>query len=138
MQIGIRPLLMPSRLADTEQRIMWGDEHWARLSGSGAVAEVVDGNLSLAMSLRNSGSGYGSEGWGFDSLLARYQGNAPPLVSVAQRILRAEADLEEAGVVLADALLRTDAQEWIRLREKRAAALAGVSPVRGRNGPSVR
>ena len=57
MQIGIRPLLMPSRLTDTEQKIMWGDEHWARLSGSGAVAEIVDGNLYLAMSVRNSGSG---------------------------------------------------------------------------------
>jgi hypothetical protein len=48
MQIGIRPLLMPSRLTDSEQKIMWGDEHWARLSGSGAVAEVVVGNLYLA------------------------------------------------------------------------------------------
>jgi hypothetical protein len=49
---------MPSRLADTEQKIMWGDEHWARLSGSGGgIAEVVDGNLYLAMSVRNSGSG---------------------------------------------------------------------------------
>jgi hypothetical protein len=57
MQIGIRPLLMPSRLTDTEQKIMWGDEHWARLSGPGAIAEVVDGNLYLAMSVRNSGSG---------------------------------------------------------------------------------
>ena len=57
MQIGIRPLLMPSRLTDTEQKIMWGDEHWARLSGSGAIAEVVDDNLYLAMSVRNSGSG---------------------------------------------------------------------------------
>ena len=50
-------------------------------------------------------------------------------------ILRAEADLEEAGAVLADAFLRTDPQEWIVLREKRAAALAGVSPVRGRPTP---
>ena len=57
MQIGIRPLLMPSRLTDTEQKIMWGDEHWARLSGSGAIAEIVDGNVYLAMSVRNSGSG---------------------------------------------------------------------------------
>src|SRR5262245_25204742 len=57
MQIGIRPLLMSSRLTDTEQKIMWGDEHWARLSGSGATAEVVDDNLYLAMSVRNSGSG---------------------------------------------------------------------------------
>src|SRR4029450_5289945 len=55
--IGIRPLLMPSRLTDTEQKIMWGDEHWARLTGAGAVAEIVDGNVYLAMSVRNSGSG---------------------------------------------------------------------------------
>lgn len=57
MQIGIRPLLMPSRLSDTVQKIMWGDEHWARLSGSGAVAEISDGNVYLAISVRNSGSG---------------------------------------------------------------------------------
>jgi len=57
MQIGIRPLLMPSRLEDTVQKIMWGDEHWARLSGAGAVAETADDNLYLAMSVRNAGSG---------------------------------------------------------------------------------
>jgi hypothetical protein len=54
------------------------------------------------------------------------------------RILRAEADLEEAGVVLADAFLRTDPAEWIVLRDKRAAALAGVSPVGGRIAPPDR
>src|SRR6476469_9421381 len=57
MQIGIRPLLMPSRLDDTMQKIMWGDEHWARLLGGGAVVEEVEGSIYLAMSLRNSGSG---------------------------------------------------------------------------------
>ena len=57
MQIGIRPLLMPSRLEDTVQKIMWGDEHWARLSGAGTVAEIADGNLYLAMSVRKAGSG---------------------------------------------------------------------------------
>jgi hypothetical protein len=57
MQIGIRPLLMPSRLEDTVQKIMRGDEHWARLSGAGAVAEIADDNLYLAMSVRNAGSG---------------------------------------------------------------------------------
>ena len=47
----------------------------------------------------------------------------------------AEADLEEAGVVLADAFLRTDPQEWIVLRDECVAALGGVSPVRGRIAP---
>ena len=40
MQIGIRPLLMPSRLDDPDQKIMWGDEHWAKLSGGGATVEA--------------------------------------------------------------------------------------------------
>jgi hypothetical protein len=57
MLIGIRPLLMPSRMDDVTQKIMWGDEHWAALQGAGAVVEMVDGNIYLAMSLRNEGSG---------------------------------------------------------------------------------
>ena len=64
MQIGIRPLLMPSRLEDSIQKIIWGDEHWARLSGGGAIVEEIDGNVYLAMSLRNSGSGIAViQGW---------------------------------------------------------------------------
>ena len=64
MQIGIRPLLMPSRLEDVAQKIMWGDEHWALLEGAAATVELVDGNVYLAMSLRNSGSGIGViHGW---------------------------------------------------------------------------
>ena len=57
MQIGIRPLLLPSRLDAPTQKIMWGDEHWASLAGGQAVVETVDANVYLAMSLRNSGSG---------------------------------------------------------------------------------
>jgi hypothetical protein len=57
MQLGIRPLLMPSRLEDPPQKIRWGDDHHATLSGSGAHVEVVDDNLYLAMSVRNAGSG---------------------------------------------------------------------------------
>jgi hypothetical protein len=64
MQIGIRPLLMPSRLEDSAQKIMWGDEHWASLPGAGASVEMQDGNIYLAMSLRNSGSGIAViQGW---------------------------------------------------------------------------
>jgi hypothetical protein len=64
MQIGIRPLLMPSRLEDSVQKIMWGDEHWARLSGGGADVEIADDNVYLALSLRNSGSGIAViQGW---------------------------------------------------------------------------
>ena len=46
MQIGIRPLLMPSRLEDPVQKIMWGDEFLAGLAGGeisarGAIAVVI-------------------------------------------------------------------------------------------------
>ena len=57
MQIGIRPLLMPSRLEDPVQKIMWGDDFIAGLAGGTGIAQASDGAVHLAMSLRNSGSG---------------------------------------------------------------------------------
>lgn len=64
MQIGIRPLLMPSRPEDTTQTILWGDEHRAQLEGAGAVVEAEGDNVYLAMSLRNPGSGIAViQGW---------------------------------------------------------------------------
>jgi hypothetical protein len=64
MKIGMRPLLMPSRLEDSAQKVMWGDEHWARLEGSRAHVEIADGNVYLAMSIRNAGSGIAViQGW---------------------------------------------------------------------------
>jgi hypothetical protein len=64
LQIGLRPLLVPSRLDDPVVKIMWGDEHWARVGGGRAAAEVVDGRVYLAMSLRNVAAGIGLlHGW---------------------------------------------------------------------------
>lgn len=64
MKIGIRPLLMPSRLEDVSQKIMWGDERWALLEGAGAHVEIAEDNIYLAMSIRNAGSGIGViQGW---------------------------------------------------------------------------
>jgi hypothetical protein len=57
MQIGIRPLLMPARLEDPVQKIMWGDDFMAGLPGGAGIAQLSEGTLHLAMSLRNSGSG---------------------------------------------------------------------------------
>lgn len=57
LQINLRPLLVPSRTEDTSQKIRWADDHWARLAGSAATVEFVDGNIYLAISLRNVGSG---------------------------------------------------------------------------------
>ena len=57
-QVGLRPLLMPSRLEDPAQKIRWVDEHWARVEGGRSSVEVTEGNIYLAMSVRNAGNGF--------------------------------------------------------------------------------
>lgn len=56
-EINLRPVLVTSRLEDPVQKIRWIDDHWARLEGSQASVEVVDGSIYLAISLRNVGPG---------------------------------------------------------------------------------
>jgi hypothetical protein len=59
-----RPLLVQSRLDDPDQKIMFGDRHWVRVEGSHGMAEFVEGNVYLVMSLRNVGAGIGvCQGW---------------------------------------------------------------------------
>ena len=57
LQVGLRPVLFASHAQDPDQKIRWGDDHWARLGGGRAVLEHVDPIVYLAMSLRNVGSG---------------------------------------------------------------------------------
>jgi len=56
-EIGLRPVLVNSRLQDPPEKIGWQDDHWTKVPGGGATAEIVDGNLLLTMSLRNVGAG---------------------------------------------------------------------------------
>jgi hypothetical protein len=61
---GLRPVLAPSRLEDPTDKIMWADNHWAKLNGGRASIELVDNNIYLAMSLRNVGAGIAVlQGW---------------------------------------------------------------------------
>jgi hypothetical protein len=61
---GLRPVLAHSRLEDPSDKITWADNHWAKLSGGRASVELVDGNIYLAMSLRNVGAGIAVlQGW---------------------------------------------------------------------------
>jgi hypothetical protein len=57
LELGLRPLLMPSRLEDAAQKIAWGDDHWAAVEGGRASVEISDANIYLAMSVRNPGTG---------------------------------------------------------------------------------
>jgi hypothetical protein len=56
-QVALRPVLMPSRLEDPPEKMMWRDGRWATVRGGRAFVEEGDGSLYLAMSLRNVGSG---------------------------------------------------------------------------------
>ena len=54
-----RPVLAPSRLEDPLQKLMFVDGRWLSAAGGRAAAEHVDGNVYLAISLRNVGTGIG-------------------------------------------------------------------------------
>ena len=59
-----RPIFVPSRLDDPEQKLTFSDGQWLRAAGGFAAAETIDGNVYLAISLRNVGSGIGvCQGW---------------------------------------------------------------------------
>jgi hypothetical protein len=64
--VGLRPLLVPSRLQDETQKIMFGDGKWIRIPGGSATLEAEDGVIYLTMSLRNVGRGIAVvHGWRF-------------------------------------------------------------------------
>jgi hypothetical protein len=54
---GLRPVLMPSRPEDPPQKVGFADSRWFQVPGNGAIAEVSDGTIYLAMAVRNVGSG---------------------------------------------------------------------------------
>jgi len=59
-----RPVLVPSRLEDPLQKIMFVEGHWVSAEGGRAAVEHIDGNVYLGVSLRNVGSGIGvCQGW---------------------------------------------------------------------------
>jgi hypothetical protein len=59
-----RPLLAPSRLEDSLQKLMFMDGHWISAAGGRAAVEHIDGIIYLGISLRNVGSGIGvCQGW---------------------------------------------------------------------------
>jgi hypothetical protein len=57
LQAGLRPLLLPSRLQDLDQKVGFQDTHYVKVGGGLGVAEVVDDVVYLVMSLRNVGTG---------------------------------------------------------------------------------
>jgi hypothetical protein len=74
--VGLRPVLMPSRLEDPPEKIPFVDGHWVRLAGGHGALEVVGEAIYLAIALRNAGSGIAVlHGWHFHP--DRLSGDAP-------------------------------------------------------------
>jgi hypothetical protein len=55
--VGLRPALVPSRPTDVAEEVRWGDDHQIELPGGSGWAEVADGNVYLALAVRNVGAG---------------------------------------------------------------------------------
>ena len=59
-----RPILVPSRLDDPTQKLNFADGQWIKTDGGYGAAHLVNGNVYLAISLRNVGNGIGvCQGW---------------------------------------------------------------------------
>jgi hypothetical protein len=71
-QANLRPVLVTSRIQDPMQKIRWVDDHWAHLDGGQGLAELEDGSIYLAISLRNVGTGLAVPiGWSLSPEAAR-------------------------------------------------------------------
>ena len=63
---GLRPLLVPSRLQDPEQKVMFVDDKALHVPGGEAATDVTDTGVYLALSLHNAGTGLAVlHGWHF-------------------------------------------------------------------------
>jgi hypothetical protein len=78
--VGLRPLLMTSRIQDPEQKVGFADDKRFHVAGGSAVAEVCADAIYLVISLRNVGTGIGVlHGWHFHSGRPLSDIEQPPL-----------------------------------------------------------
>src|SRR5215475_6031869 len=70
LQARIRPLLLSTRMQDPPEKVMWADQHFARVEGGRGVLEQDGDAIYLAGTVRNAGSGlavlhgwYAHEDW---------------------------------------------------------------------------
>jgi hypothetical protein len=64
--VGLRPLLVPSRLQDEPQKVMFGDGKWLQVPGGRAAVTAENGVVYFTMSVRNVGRGIAVvHGWRF-------------------------------------------------------------------------
>jgi len=79
LSVGLRPLLVPSRLDDVTQKVFYGDGHIERLEGGRGAADLDHDNVYLGISVRNAGRGIAVlHGWRFTAGQVTDQ-SRPPL-----------------------------------------------------------
>jgi hypothetical protein len=84
---GLRPVLIPSREDDPLEHVRFGDRQVLVVPGHGAAIEFAQGNIYLAMGVRNGGSGLAViHGW--HAVAAELTGNDPPPLSEFRRQAR--------------------------------------------------
>lgn len=80
--VGLRPLLVPSRLDDATQKVSFQDDKWLVVAGGRAAAEATAEAVYLAMSVRNAGQGIAVlDGWRFYPERQIGVNDQPPLES---------------------------------------------------------
>jgi hypothetical protein len=76
LMVGLRPVLFNARPEDPPQKVGFMDNHWVRLRDGLAVVQEDEGNLYLAMPLRNVAAGLAVvHGWHLTP--GRVTGEAP-------------------------------------------------------------
>jgi hypothetical protein len=89
LALGLRPLLVQSRPEDPPEPVMWPEGHLIEVGNGVAAIEREDGNVYMAIPLRNVGAGMGViHGW---HLVAGWQRGAlegPPETSEFRQQLR--------------------------------------------------
>lgn len=81
LQVGLRPVLLTSRLEDPTQKVGFQDRKWLQVPGGGGNAEAADDAVYLAISLRNAGNGLAVlHGWRFTpTRIVNQEQSQPPL-----------------------------------------------------------
>jgi hypothetical protein len=81
---GQRPLLIPSNDDDPPEQVRFGDGRMLTVPGHGGAIESIDGNIYMAIALRNGGAGLAViHGWRAE--VTELTGNEPPELTTFRR-----------------------------------------------------
>jgi hypothetical protein len=76
---GMRPVLVPSRLEDPDEKVLFADIKWFRVGGGHALVEFSDNVVFLVIGVRNVGTGLGVlRAWRIQPHVISTVGQGPP------------------------------------------------------------